>query len=94
MNRIHLGEDVKPLSEFRSNAATLIDQVRETRRPLLITQRGHGTAVVLSVQDYEALLEKIDLLLDIQKAEHEIDGGGGINHTDAKAALLARLGHE
>lgn len=53
MSRISLAEDIRPLSEFRANAAKLIEQVRETRRPLVLTQRGRSTAVVLSVEEYE-----------------------------------------
>ncbi|NOE70456.1 type II toxin-antitoxin system Phd/YefM family antitoxin, partial [Vibrio cholerae] len=47
MSRIHLDQDIQPLSEFRAGVASFIKQINETRRPLVITQRGKGVAVVL-----------------------------------------------
>ncbi len=58
MSRIHLDQDIQPLSEFRAGVASFIKQINETRRPLVITQRGKGVAVVLDVAEYEAMQEK------------------------------------
>ena len=49
MGRPKYDTDIRPVSEFRANAAELIDQVRESGRPLILTQRGHSAAVVLDV---------------------------------------------
>jgi antitoxin YefM len=68
MRRTHLKEDVHPISEFRSNAATLVRKVRESRRALILTQRGRSAAVLLDAEDYEDLLEEIELLRDVQTA--------------------------
>ena len=45
MHRIQLDKDIQPLSEFRSKVATYIEQVHNTKRPLLITQNGKSSAV-------------------------------------------------
>lgn len=55
MSRIHFDQDIQPLSEFRAGVASYIKQINETRRPLVITQRGKGVAVVLDVAEYEAM---------------------------------------
>ncbi|TVP74124.1 MAG: type II toxin-antitoxin system Phd/YefM family antitoxin, partial [Gemmatimonadales bacterium] len=55
MPRIKPSEDVQPLSAFRANAAGFLDQVRETKRPLVLTQHGKSAAVLLEVGQYEAL---------------------------------------
>jgi prevent-host-death family protein len=72
MERIELDKDVKPISEFRANATSLIDQVNKTKRPLVITQHGKSSAVLLDVKEYEALLDKIELLSDLAEAEEDI----------------------
>jgi antitoxin YefM len=72
MERIELDKDVKPISEFRANATNLIDQVNKTKRPLVITQHGKSSAVLLDVKEYEALLDKIELLSDLAEAEEDI----------------------
>jgi antitoxin YefM len=74
MERIELDKDVKPISEFRANATNLIEQVNKTKRPLVITQHGKSSAVLLDVKEYEALLDKIELLSDLAEAEEDIKG--------------------
>ena len=73
-------------SPFRvhANAAKLIDRVRETGRPLVLTQRGHSAAVVLDVEEYEHLLEEVELLKDIQLAEKQLQAGKGVSNRKAK----------
>jgi antitoxin YefM len=72
MERIELDKDVKPISEFRANATKLIEQVNKTKRPLVITQHGKSSAVLLDVKEYEALLDRIELLTDLAEAEEDI----------------------
>ncbi len=68
MRHPKLTSDIKPVSEFRANAAELIERIRSTRRPLVLTQRGHSAAVVLGVEEYENLLEEVELVRDIALA--------------------------
>lgn len=83
--------DIRPVSEFRANAAAFVQQVRETRRPLILTQHGKSAAVLLDVEEYEALLERAELLEDIVVAEGQIDRGEVIDHADVMAELLSRI---
>lgn len=87
MRRLKLDRDIRPVSEFRANAADLIEQVRKTGRPLVLTQRGHSAAVLLDVADYESLLEELDLLRDVRKAVKQLEAGEGVSHAEAKRRL-------
>ncbi len=91
MPRVLLDEDIRPLSEFRSKFATYVKQVHDTKRPMVITQRGRCAAVLLDVGEYEALLEKLDVLEDIQRAVGQLEQGLGIEHSVAKARVLEGL---
>ncbi|WNC68620.1 type II toxin-antitoxin system Phd/YefM family antitoxin [Thalassotalea nanhaiensis] len=91
MSRIHFDQDIQPLSEFRAGVTSFIKQINETRRPLVITQRGKGVAVVLDVAEYEAMQEKIELLEEAQKAELQLASGQGISNSDARAQILDKL---
>ena len=51
MININLDSDIKPLSEFRANAAIFVKHVKETKRPLVLTQRGKSAAVLLDVSE-------------------------------------------
>lgn len=91
MRRPKFDTDIKPVSEFRARAAEMIEQVRATRRPLVLTQRGHSTAVVLGVTDYEDIVEEIELLRDVRKAVRQLEAGKGLSNRQAKAELRGRL---
>ncbi|MGL1180747.1 type II toxin-antitoxin system Phd/YefM family antitoxin [Vibrio parahaemolyticus] len=91
MSRIHFDQDIQPLSEFRAGVASYIKQINETRRPLVITQRGKGVAVVLDVAEYEAMQEKIELLEEMWTAEAQLASGLGVSNDDARAQVLGRI---
>ncbi len=91
MANIRLDEDIKPLSEFRANVSSYIQQVRETKRALVLTQHGHSSAVVLDVAEYEHLRDELETLREIHLATEQLDQGQGISHEAAKAQILSEL---
>jgi len=91
MQRVELDKDIKPISEFRSKATLFVERVHKTKRPLVITQHGKSAAVLLDVIEYESLLEKIELLQDIQTAETQLSKGKGISHSAAKKHIMGQL---
>jgi len=84
-------QDVQPLSAFRANAAGFLEQVRATKRPLVLTQHGKSAAVVMDVDAYESLVEELELVRDIRLAKAELAPGEGIPHEQVVAELRARL---
>ena len=88
MQRIELDKDVKPISEFRANATTLLEQVSKTKRPLVITQHGKSSAVLMDVKEYEALIDKIELLTDLASAEDDIKRKRLISHDKIKSLIM------
>lgn len=88
MQPLKLDEDIRPLSEFRAGVASFVKQVNETGRPLVLTQRGRGVAVVLDIRKFEAMRERLALLEDIARAEAQLAAGKGIPHEEAKARIL------
>ncbi|MEK7383610.1 MAG: type II toxin-antitoxin system Phd/YefM family antitoxin [Elusimicrobiota bacterium] len=91
MNRPHLDQDIRSLSEFRARVASFVQQVHQTHRPVVITHHGKSAAVLLDVSDYESLLDKLELIQDVRDAEKQIDGGEGLGHKTARRQLLSRL---
>ena len=91
MQRISLDKDVRPLSEFRTHVSTLINQVHNTKRPLVITQHGKSSAVLLAVSEYEKMIDTFELIKDIETANRQIDKGHGIAHKDALKRLKGRI---
>ncbi|MGH7498533.1 MAG: type II toxin-antitoxin system Phd/YefM family antitoxin [Gemmatimonadales bacterium] len=91
MPRVRPSEDIRPLTEFRAHAAAVVQQVQETKRPVILTQHGRSAAVLLDVEAYEGLLDELALLRDIRTAEAQIQAGEGLSHTAVARELRARL---
>ena len=91
MRQPRVDTDIKPVSEFRAKAAELIEQVRNSGRPLVLTQRGHSAAVLLDVTDYAQLVEELELLRDVRTAMKQIESGKGVPNREAKAQLRRRF---
>jgi len=83
--------DIKPVSDFRANAAGMIEQVKSTGRPLVLTQRGESAAILLDIAVYSELIEELELLSDVRTAMKQIDEGHGISNRDAKKELMKRF---
>jgi prevent-host-death family protein len=90
MFRIQLDKDIQPLSEFRSKVAFYFDKVKKTKRPLIITQNGKSAAILLDVSEYEAMIDKIEVLEDIKLAEVQINKGFEIPHQDVEKRFSKR----
>jgi len=88
LKRININQDIKPMSEFRSGVASFLKQVHDTKRPLVITQHGKGVAVLLDVNEFEAMQEKIELLEDIHLSLSLIESGQGVESTHARDMIL------
>ncbi len=83
--------DVRPLTEFRANIARYIDELESRDRPLILTQHGHSAAVLLSVAQYEKLIEELELARDVRAGEEELAAGEAIPARSARAEVLRRL---
>jgi antitoxin YefM len=90
MRTVQFAEDVQPLSEFRAKASGFIAQVHDTKRPIVITQNGKSAAVLLDVNVYDAMVEKIELFNDVELATQQIKEGKGIPHAEARQTLRER----
>jgi len=92
MQPFKLDEDIRPLSEFRAGVASFVKRVNDTGRPLILTQRGRGVAVVVDIRDFESMRERLALLEDISRAEVQLARGEGVPHEAAKEHILKRIG--
>jgi len=79
------------MSEFRAGVAAFVKQVHETRRPMVLTQRGRGVAVLMDVHEFELMQERLEVLDEIYRAEKQLAAGEGIVHADARLRVLKGL---
>ena len=91
MQRLKIDQDIRSLSEVRTGIANYIKQVRDTKRPVVITQHGKGVAVLLDASEYEIMEERLELLTDVHTSLGQLANGQGITHRDAKNKVLKRV---
>ncbi|TLN28713.1 type II toxin-antitoxin system Phd/YefM family antitoxin [bacterium] len=91
MRPLRLDEDIRPLSEFRAGVASFVKKVNDTGRPLVLTQRGRGVAVLVDIGEYSAMRERLETIDDIAAGRAQFAAGEGVLHDEAKAQVLARL---
>ena len=61
-----------PVSDLRQDAALVLKNVNKSKKPLVITQRGRATAVLMSLDAYERSEAERELLLLLARGEKEI----------------------
>ena len=72
---IQLTEDIKPVSQFRINPASVFKQIRENHRPVLVTERGKPSVVIVDAGEYEKQREKMELMEAILEGEKDFQEG-------------------
>jgi len=63
-----------PLSEAKTHLARLLAEVEEIGEEVMITRSGRPAGVLLSVSEYEGLLETLEILAD-QELVRSIEKG-------------------
>ena len=75
---------IKPVSYLKANAAEIVRELAEQRKPLVITQNGEAKAVIQDVASYEETQETIALLKILALGNRQIEEGRVV---PAKAAF-------
>ncbi len=47
MKPIRIQDDIVPIGEFKTHASRILRQLQQDRRPIVITQRGKATGVLV-----------------------------------------------
>ena len=80
-------EDVIPLADLKVNPGRVVKHASDAHRPVLITSRGRGVAVVQSVRDYEAAEEERAFMRAVVAGLADLEAGRELSLADAKARL-------
>jgi len=86
-NGIKYSEDIVPITDLKANPGRIINQVDKTSRPVLLTNRGRGVAIVQSLKDYEAQSEEQTFLRGVVQGLMDLEEGREISLDDVKKRL-------
>jgi antitoxin YefM len=85
-----------PVREFRTHLADLLDEVADRREHVTITRHGRPVAVLVPVDEYEALEETAEILSDedtlaaIRRGLGDLATGDVISLDEVRAEHAAR----
>ena len=84
---IKFSEDLVPLTDLKMNPGRVVKHTTEAHRPVLLTNRGRGVAVVQSVSDYEKAEEERDFMRAVVAGLSDLEAGREVGFQEAKKRL-------
>ena len=92
--RLSPSQDVRPVTEFRAHASAFLQQIRDTKRAVILTQHGRSAAVLLDVAVYEDLLGELTLLRENRARDRQSQSSpdGAQHHHGNGTAERRRFG--
>jgi prevent-host-death family protein len=85
-----------PLAEVRANLSKLVDEAQRTHERVEVTKNGRRAAVLMSADDYDSLMETLDILGDaetmaaIRESDADIAAGRLYSSAEVEAELRAK----
>ncbi len=86
-----LSQDIKPISYLKAKTASVINDVNENQRTIIITQNGEAKAVVQDIKSYENLQNSLNLLKMIVQSENDIENNRTIEQEEMFDNLEQKL---
>ena len=86
--------NIIPITDLRQDAAKVLKQLKDSKEPLIITQRGRAAAVMLSVEAFNRSEHDKELLRLLAKGEKEIGIGEGHDLEDVLSEADSLLSGE
>jgi len=80
-------QDIVPLSDLKVNPGKIVNRTKDTHRPILLTSRGRGVAVVQGLEEYENLEEERAFMKAITQGLVDIKEGKEQSLEDVKKKL-------
>ncbi|MGV8120572.1 MAG: type II toxin-antitoxin system Phd/YefM family antitoxin [Candidatus Xenobiia bacterium LiM19] len=81
---IKFSEDIVPLSDLKVNPGKVVSQVAATHRPVLLTSRGRGVAVVQALKEYEDEAEQRAFMQGVVRGLMDLEEGREFSIEDVK----------
>ena len=85
--QVKFSEDVIPLSDLKINPGKVVGRAQDTHRPILLTSRGRGIAVVQGLEDYERTAEELRFVKAVARGLMDVREGNTVSLEDAKKTL-------
>jgi prevent-host-death family protein len=72
---LDLANDIRSLSDFKRNTADLLERLRKSGHPLVLTINGRAELVVQDADAYQVLLDRVEAIEGIQRGLMDVKAG-------------------
>ena len=80
-------EDVISLSDLKVNPGKVINHAKDSHRPILLTSRGRGVAVLQGIEEFEKNGEELAFVKAIAQGLVDIEEGKTMSLKDVRKRL-------
>ena len=84
---VKFSEDVVPLADLKINPGKVVNRTQDTGRPILVTSRGRGVAVVQGLEEFEQAAEELRFVKAVAQGLMDVREGSTVSLAEAKKAL-------
>ena len=84
---VKFSEDIVPLTDIKVNPGKVVRHTSEAHRPVLLTSRGRGVAVMQSIEDYEKAEEEKAFMRAVVEGLSDLDNSHESSLYDVKKRL-------
>ena len=91
MKPLQVSQDILPLGEFKTHASKALLRVRESQRPIVITQNGKPAGVLLSPEEFDRLTERDRFVTAVGNGLADAEAGQIIDDDDLERELERQL---
>src|SRR5699024_9421806 len=85
--QVKFSEDVVPLSDLKINPGKVVNRTQDTRRPILLTSRGRGVAVVQGLEEFERTAEELRFVKAVAQGLIDVREGNTVSLAEARKTL-------
>jgi prevent-host-death family protein len=77
MRMIDVTQDIQSMTAFKRNSNSLMERIKKTGRPLILTVKGRAEAVVIDAASYRDVADHLDAITSIRQGLAQARKGMG-----------------
>lgn len=78
---------VELVTTLKRQATKILAELRKSKEPVLITEHGQPSAYLVSVEDYELMQKRLDILAGLARGERAVLDKKTVSNSQAKAKM-------
>jgi prevent-host-death family protein len=92
MKPLLLSEDIVPINEFKAQASSVLRKMRQSQRPVVITQNGRPAAVLITPEEFDQMREREHFLAAVREGLADSEAGRVLEDEEVERLLDEEFG--